>query len=54
MWGILESPQKGIFGDVRAREGSGTIFFRKLAVTVDGLGFFLPVQVRFQRDCTAP
>ena len=34
--------------------GSGTIFFQKLAVTVDRLGFFLPVLVRFQTDCTAP
>ena len=33
--------------------GSGTIFFRKLAVTVDRLGFFLPVLIRFQTDCTA-
>ena len=30
------------------------MFFRKLAVTVDRLGFFLPVLVRFQTDCTAP
>ena len=33
--------------------GSGTIFCRKLAVTVDRLGFFLPVLIRFQTDCTA-
>ena len=35
-----ESRRKGLFGDVWVRGGSGTIFFRKLAVTVDGLGFF--------------
>ena len=33
---------------------SGTIFFQKLAVPVDRLGFFLPVLVRFQTDYTAP
>ena len=31
----------GFFG------GSGTIFFRKLAVTVDSLGVFLPILLRF-------
>ena len=34
--------------------GSGTIFFRKLAVTVDSLGFFLRVLLRFQTDCSTP
>ena len=34
--------------------GVRTIFFRQLAITVDRLGFFLPVLVRFQTDCTAP
>ena len=34
--------------------GGGNIFFRKLAVTIDGLGFFLPILVRFQTHCTAP
>ena len=32
--------------------GSRTIFFRKLAVTIDSLGFFLLVLVGFQTDCT--
>ena len=36
------------------RGGSETIFSRKLAVTVDSLGFFLPVLVSFQMDCTTP
>ena len=30
------------------------MFFRKLGVTVKGLGFSLPVLVRSQTDCTAP
>ena len=35
-----ESPGEGLFGDVGVRGKFRTIFFRKLAVTVDGLGFF--------------
>ena len=34
--------------------GSGTIFFRKLAITGVSLGFLLPVLVRFQTHCTSP
>ena len=34
--------------------GPGTIFLRKLAVTIDSLAFFPPVLVRLQTDCTAP
>ena len=54
MWGIFGKPLKRAFRRCMVRRGSGTIFFRKLAVTVDRLGFFLPVLVWVQTDCTAP
>ena len=41
--------QKGLFGDGWVGEGGPEpYFFRKLAVTVDSLGFFWPILVRFQ------
>ena len=49
IWKALE---KG-FSEMYWLGGFRTIFFRKLAVTVDRLGFF-SVLVRFQTDCTAP
>ena len=51
---IRKALEKGFSEMYGLGGGSGTIFFRKLAVTVDRLGFFLPVLVRFQTDCTAP
>ena len=52
---IRKALEKGFSEMYGLRGGSGTIFFRKLAVTVDRLGFFfLLLLVRFQTDCTAP
>ena len=53
MWGISGKPLNRAFRRCMGWGGSGTIFFRKLAVTVDRLGVFLPVLIRFQTDCTA-
>ena len=52
---IRKALEKGFWDMYGLGGGSGTIFFfQKLAVTVDRLGFFLPILVRFQTDCTAP
>ena len=51
---IRKALEKGFSDMYWLGGGSGTIFFRNLAITVDRLGFFLSVLVPFQTDCTAP
>ena len=54
MWGIFGKPLKRAFRRCMGSGGSGTIFFRKFAVTVDRLGFACssPVSDRLHRTPT--
>ena len=53
-WGILGKGLKRAFRRCRVRGGSGTTFFRKLAVTVDSLGFFCQFWSGFRQTAPHP